>query len=112
MQIVRNSQKKGPIYIPREPEIPPPATLPNNVILQSVQFDAKHNERYDIGSNVDDIELDQDYVMNPDSFTTEDETDKNKSRSSTVKRSRRSRKSLKKSASNGNSMPTSSTAPK
>ncbi|CAO4376801.1 unnamed protein product [Caenorhabditis nigoni] len=52
-----NFPNKGPIYIPREPEFPPAAALPDNIILKNVEFERKYNEMYVVGSDVDDIEL-------------------------------------------------------
>ncbi|EGT32429.1 hypothetical protein CAEBREN_10711 [Caenorhabditis brenneri] len=82
-------QKKGPIFIPREPPIPPAAILPDNIILEKVTYDPENNEEWDIGSDVDDIELDESFRLNPDSLTeTEDEA----SRKSGSKKSKKSKK--------------------
>ncbi|PIC34843.1 hypothetical protein B9Z55_014378 [Caenorhabditis nigoni] len=66
-------QKRGAIWIPNRPEIPPPAPLPENIQLDKVEWCSDLNEQWIIGSDVDDIELDSDYVMNPDSITTDDD---------------------------------------
>ncbi|CAO4374335.1 unnamed protein product [Caenorhabditis nigoni] len=66
-------QKRGAIWIPNKPEIPPPAPLPENIQLDKVEWCSDLNEQWIIGSDVDDIELDSDYVMNPDSITTDDD---------------------------------------
>ncbi|UMM21944.1 hypothetical protein L5515_003403 [Caenorhabditis briggsae] len=58
--------------------IPPPAPLPDNIQLSNAEFCADYNEQWIIGSEVDEIELDSDYVMNPDSFTTDDDDDDSK----------------------------------
>ncbi|CAO4373116.1 unnamed protein product [Caenorhabditis nigoni] len=102
-------QKKGAIYIPNEPEIPPPAPLPDNIILDNVEWCSDYNEMYVIGSDVDDIELDQDYVMNPDSFTTDDDEDKSK-KSQKSKNSKKSKKSAK-SKKSKKDVPSTSGAP-
>ncbi|CAP38422.1 Protein CBG21754 [Caenorhabditis briggsae] len=102
-------QKKGAIYIPNEPEIPPPAPLPDNIILDNVEWCSDYNEMYVIGSDVDDIELDQDYVMNPDSFTTDDDEDKSK-KSQKSKNSKKSKKSVK-SKKSKKDVPSTSGAP-
>ncbi|EGT32392.1 hypothetical protein CAEBREN_06285 [Caenorhabditis brenneri] len=79
-------QKKGPIFIPREPPIPPAAILPDNIVLEKVTYDPENNEMWDIGSDVDDVELDESFRLNPDSLTeTEDEASQ-KSGSKTSKK--------------------------
>uniref|UniRef100_A0A1I7UJ23 SH3 domain-containing protein n=1 Tax=Caenorhabditis tropicalis TaxID=1561998 RepID=A0A1I7UJ23_9PELO len=62
-------EKKGPIFIPKEPPIPPAVPLPDGIVLENVTYDPKLNEMWDIGSDVDDIELDESYRINPDSLT-------------------------------------------
>lgn len=66
-------KKRGPIYMPREPTIPLPAVLPDNIILgDNVRFNEEYNEMFIIGSDVDDIELEPSTVAdssNSDSTT-------------------------------------------
>uniref|UniRef100_A0A1I7UJ25 Uncharacterized protein n=1 Tax=Caenorhabditis tropicalis TaxID=1561998 RepID=A0A1I7UJ25_9PELO len=64
-------EKKGNIFIPKEPPIPPAVPLPEGIVLEDVTYDPKLNERWDIGSDVDDIELDESYRINPDSLLSD-----------------------------------------
>uniref|UniRef100_A0A8R1HXG3 WSN domain-containing protein n=1 Tax=Caenorhabditis japonica TaxID=281687 RepID=A0A8R1HXG3_CAEJA len=50
-------KKKGHIYMPLEPSFDPPEPLPKNVILERVWYDPAQNEMYDIGTDVDSIEV-------------------------------------------------------
>ncbi|UMM37706.1 hypothetical protein L5515_009384 [Caenorhabditis briggsae] len=72
-------QKKGAIYIPNKPEIPPPAPLPDNIILGNVEWCSDYNEMYVIGSDVDDIELDEESATSDfDESTTTKKSEKSK----------------------------------
>ncbi|CAO4381551.1 unnamed protein product [Caenorhabditis nigoni] len=82
-------QKKGAIYIPNEPEIPSPAPLPDNIILDNVEWCSDYNEMYVIGSDVDDIELEDDSTA-----SSLDESTKIEKRNQTSKKSKKSKKSV------------------
>ncbi|EFP01101.1 hypothetical protein CRE_17629 [Caenorhabditis remanei] len=97
--LANNFTPMGPIFIPKEPEVPPPADIPpSNITLTNVTWKDGLNELWEVGSDVDDIELDQDFVLNPDSVT-EDEDEpgerSGKSKSSTKSKSKNSKKSKK-----------------
>ncbi|CCD74138.2 Chitin-binding type-2 domain-containing protein [Caenorhabditis elegans] len=68
-------KKMGAIFILMEPDILTPPVLPN-VALDKVFYDPTYNEMYDIGTDVDDIELDASFMVDP-STITEDEATKN-----------------------------------
>ncbi|KAF1769931.1 hypothetical protein GCK72_001748 [Caenorhabditis remanei] len=87
----------GPIYIPKEPEVPPPADIPSsNISLTNVAWKDGLNELWEVGSDVDDIELDQDFVLNPDSVTEDETSQKSgKSKKSAKSKSKKSKKSQK-----------------
>ncbi|EFO91089.1 hypothetical protein CRE_30417 [Caenorhabditis remanei] len=86
--LANNFTPMGPIFIPKEPEVPPPADIPNNVSLTNVAWKDGLNEQWDVGSDVDDIELDQDFVLNPDSVTESEASQKSgKAKSSTKSKS-------------------------
>uniref|UniRef100_A0A1I7UIV8 WH2 domain-containing protein n=1 Tax=Caenorhabditis tropicalis TaxID=1561998 RepID=A0A1I7UIV8_9PELO len=73
-------EKKGPIFIPKEPPIVPAVPLPDGIVLENVTYDPKLNEMWDIGSDVDDIELDDSYQINPDSITESEASQKSGSK--------------------------------
>ncbi|KAF1758684.1 hypothetical protein GCK72_015144 [Caenorhabditis remanei] len=87
----------GPIYIPSEPEVPPPADIPSsNISLTNVAWKDSLNELWEVGSDVDDIELDPDFVLNPDSVTEDETSQKSgKSKSSSKSKSKESKNSKK-----------------
>ncbi|CCD72260.2 uncharacterized protein CELE_T28F12.1 [Caenorhabditis elegans] len=59
--------KRGKIYIPIETHIPPASVLPNNVILDKVTYNPSANEIFDIGSDIDDIEMEPSTMQGSDS---------------------------------------------
>ncbi|EFO91101.1 hypothetical protein CRE_30401 [Caenorhabditis remanei] len=85
----------GPIYIPKEPEVPPPPpdAPSSNVSLENVAWKDGLNELWEVGSDVDDIELDEPYVLNPDSVTESEASQKSgKAKSSSKSKSKESKK--------------------
>uniref|UniRef100_A0A8R1EUX0 Uncharacterized protein n=2 Tax=Caenorhabditis japonica TaxID=281687 RepID=A0A8R1EUX0_CAEJA len=76
-------KKKGHIYMPLEPSIDPPPPLPKNIILEKVWYDPTQNEMYDIGTDVDSIEMEP--SMSFGTLTTEEQTVKNKKAPNVVK---------------------------
>ncbi|CAI2350276.1 unnamed protein product [Caenorhabditis sp. 36 PRJEB53466] len=54
--IKSHMNQKGPIYIPMKPDIPPPANLPNDIVLTQVIYDPSGNEIYDIGPTLTEEE--------------------------------------------------------
>ncbi|CAL2044417.1 unnamed protein product [Caenorhabditis brenneri] len=60
-------RNEGPIFIPREPNIPPASVLPNDIVLNKVEYDPSGNEMYEIGSDVDEVELEPSVSINSES---------------------------------------------
>ncbi|EFP01096.1 hypothetical protein CRE_17630 [Caenorhabditis remanei] len=66
----------GPIYIPSSPEVPPAVDTPaQNISLKNVKLNPDLNELWLVGSDVDDIELDPDFVLGPDDVSSEEDDD-------------------------------------
>ncbi|CAI2349103.1 unnamed protein product [Caenorhabditis sp. 36 PRJEB53466] len=67
--------KRGPIYIPMNPDIPPPQPQAENITLDHVEYFPQGNEMFDVGSDVDDIEIDSSTIGEPSTIggtTSED----------------------------------------
>lgn len=109
---IRSSKfaKRGPIFIPMEPDVnhslklfiesevqvpPPPTHLPDNIILENVVYDPSGNEMFEIGSDVDDIELDTSLTLDAGPTITE-EDDLNEKKSKKSKKSKKEPKDQKK----------------
>ncbi|EGT32400.1 hypothetical protein CAEBREN_16932 [Caenorhabditis brenneri] len=59
-------RKMGPIFIPREPPIPPTEDLPEHIVIEKIIYVPDDNEEWIIGSNIDEIEFDESYHIESD----------------------------------------------
>ncbi|CAL2027602.1 unnamed protein product [Caenorhabditis brenneri] len=87
----------GPIYISREPPIPPAEDLSENIVLEKITYDLDNNEEWIIGASIDESDLSD----------TEDEDDGGSKKS---KNSKNDSKDKKKKKTEGNKT-TAPTAP-
>lgn len=64
----------GHVSIPKEPPIPPPTILPDGIVLDKVEYHPEENEVWEVGSDADSIELDDDFKIE-DLLSTIEEVD-------------------------------------